>query len=299
MLEAIANLDRQRATDVLASAARRLALPRYTSDTGAQIAPDDPSVVALLEELKRKVTRRTDETDDKYLGRVGEKLSGAISDLLLSNTDIEKIRDRIGQKGALPSSLYRLFFTNHFMAQRKLFAIRQSHIENAVKNADLVQHLLPTISLETSGVSLFAQTPRIQGPPHTILVKCNRLGAGLWVEDEFDLHRTENPLGILAQFLGVFGVPVTIEGETGNPILRKVVQISDTGTLSVQSGPKEIYLQFPDRKGQNVEFIIFYSFYQQKYSDYLRRHNVNSEPVGDISTLTHFDSTMMTLREEL
>jgi hypothetical protein len=303
MLNTLADLDRERATNALASAARSLS--RRTLASAAQpdenASEDDPIVGALIQELEGTVSRRRDEDEHRYLARLSEKLSGAITAYFLRGTDLEIIRARAGQKGTLPISMYRLSFSRHFNLQTKLFAIKKAHVERAVKHADMVEHL----SSETPapfnfGVSLFVQTPRVQGSPYTILVRCVRFGANLSIEDalriyhdEFDLNESNTPIDVLHSFLQKFGIQISIHGETGNPVLRKKITVPDNGRVEVRFAGKVDVQNVPGAAGEEIDVILQYAFDQQSYASYQRQHGIASEAVGDVSTFSHFASFSM------
>ena len=64
-----------------------------------------------------------------------------MSDTVLKDADLNTIRNRAGQKGTLPTSLYRVLFTPAFEKQAPLFAVKKSYVEDAVRHADMVEHL--------------------------------------------------------------------------------------------------------------------------------------------------------------
>src|SRR5438445_776146 len=116
MLDSLADLDRERATAVLASAARSLSHRALAPDAAEPVEPaseHDPIVGAVIQELEGTVSRRRNEEERRYLARLSEKLSGAITAYFLSGTDLENVRARAGQKGTLPNSMYRLLFSPH------------------------------------------------------------------------------------------------------------------------------------------------------------------------------------------
>jgi hypothetical protein len=301
MLDTLADLDRERATNVLASAARSLSRRTFASDV-AELAErpdeDDPIVGAVIQELERTVSRRRDEGESRYLARLSEKLSGAITAYFLRGTDPENVRARAGDKGTLPNSMYRVSLSQHFNAQTKLFAIKKAHVEGAIKHADMVQHLSGQIPLPGTGVSLFVRTPRIQGSPYTILARCSRLGASLFVEDvlriyhdEFDLSELNTPMDMLKIFLQRFGIPITIEGVTGNPIFQKKITVPNDSEVEIILPGKTFKHKLPDQQaGKEMDIILNYAFDQKSYASYQRQYGVASKEVGDISTFTHFAS---------
>jgi hypothetical protein len=144
MLQSISGLDRSRASAVLAVAAQRLIGHIYPESAQPEIMRNDAILAdRVIEELQAQIERRADETEDQRLGRINDALSHAMSDTVLKDADLNTIRNRAGQKGTLPTSLYRVLFTPAFEKQAPLFAVKKSYVEDAVRHADMVEHLKP------------------------------------------------------------------------------------------------------------------------------------------------------------
>jgi hypothetical protein len=221
MLDSIAQFDRTEASAILAQAAKCLLGDAAPELAYADLAKVDTSVVeSVIGELRTRVRRKPDEDEEQHLGRLSGALSRAMSETVLAGVDLDSVRARAGQKGTLPTGLYRVTFTRRFDAQRLLYAIKKSYVTDAIAHADATEHLRPkSLKQNSVYVSLFAKTPRTRaGSDHTILVKCNRIGAELHVEDAlylfhdtFDLKGKSTPTEMLLTFLSQFGLALMLE----------------------------------------------------------------------------------------
>src|SRR3954452_4070645 len=114
MLQAIEKLARSRAASVLSLGARNM-LPQPGYDHMPSDQADQAAALALIGELKTKVVARTPRGGE--MGDVialQEALSREISSFLLSGADSAEVRARVGDKGALSPSSYRVTFSPKF-----------------------------------------------------------------------------------------------------------------------------------------------------------------------------------------
>jgi len=301
MLQSITGLDRSRASAVLAMAAQRLLGHIYPESAQTQIMHNDALLAdRVIDELQAQVERRTDETEDQRLGRINDVLSRAMSDTVLKGADLDTIRNRAGQKGTLPTSLYRVVFTPAFEKQAPLFAVKKSYVEDAVRHADIIEHLKPKLGFPAGVyVSLFAKTPRTRDDNndnnrYTLLVKCDRVGAELRIahafylfHDTFSVHTGLTPLELLREFLGKFGVPIIVEGKAIEWLVDATLTIPPSGTLTVSSRDGDQKIFFAGAPGEEIQVLLVYGFSQTKYSSYLREHRVNSKQVDAVMSHTH------------
>jgi hypothetical protein len=297
MLQSISGLDRSRASAVLAVAAQRLIGHIYPESAQPEIMRNDAILAdRVIEELQAQIERRADETEDQRLGRINDALSHAMSDTVLKDADLNTIRNRAGQKGTLPTSLYRVLFTPAFEKQAPLFAVKKSYVEDAVRHADLVEHLKPKFGFPAGVyVSLFVKTPRTRdSKQYTLLVKCDRIGAELRIDhafylfhDTFAVHGGMGPLGLLREFLAKFGAPIVIEGKVIDWLVDDTLTIPASGTLTVSSSDGSQRIIFSGEPGEKMQVLLVYGFNQREYSVYLREHGLNSKQVESVLSHTH------------
>jgi hypothetical protein len=301
VLQTIAELDRDQASAVLASAAQRLL--RTVDPELARVGTSDLNLAErVIAELSAQIgPAKEDESEERHLGRLSDALSRALSETVLAGADLDAIRRRAGQRGALPADLYRIVFTNYFEGQAALFAIRKSYVEDAIKAADTAEHL-KSKSEVTSGlyVSLFVKTPRIRGAPYSLLIKCNRTGAELHVEDAlyffhdtFQWRAPVTPVRMLLDFLAEFGRPLVLNGRQVPYLIKEIIEIPSTGVLDIRTADGTHGVSIKGPPGQQAEVFAMYSFNSVKYATYLQQHGISSRPVpGGGFAFTH--STMIT-----
>jgi hypothetical protein len=221
-----------------------------------------------------------------------------MSELTLAGTDLNEIRNRTGERGALTAGLYEIVFSAHFNNTVPLYAAKRSHVIQAIRSASTAEHLRPLVIPSGISVSLFLQTPRIQGRPYTLLVKCSRIGALLSVEevlylfhDAFNLGDAVTPRMALRKFLERFGLQVKIGEYTGNPLQNVVITFPENGLISSQAGNAANRLTLKGEPNTQIEIVLACSIDQQRYAGYLTAHGIKSRPVGEITSVFHAQNT--------
>jgi hypothetical protein len=246
MIEAIAALDRSEGSVVLAKAAQLLLATAPDGDveiSHRHLAETDlPARVVL--ELSRRVQRPSDSPEQRFQ-RLAEELSREMSAWALGGSSLEEIRNRAGEKGTLTAGLYTVTVSPHFKQVKDFLCVKEVYAERAIRNATAVEHLnIGDPDAVGFSVSLFVQTPRLQGPPYTLLVRCNRSGSSLSIEDAFylfhDTFRLKNtkPSRLLYLLLERFGRPVKIGDTIGNSIEHLSLKYPDTGKIIGHDLPK-------------------------------------------------------------
>ncbi len=136
MLQALEKLDRSRTASVLSLAARKF-LPRPGDDHTPNQA-DEAAAADLIKELSTKAVSRRPQAEVDTVA-VQEALSREISSHLLSGVDSAEVRARVGDKGALSPSLYKVSFSLKFENGVKFWGLSKNYVLNAIANCDQVQ----------------------------------------------------------------------------------------------------------------------------------------------------------------
>jgi hypothetical protein len=284
-------LDTAAAKAILADAAAQL-----LEQMGVPIAPPTPAAATteLLSELRANVKPNQHEDDEHYLSRLASVLSDSMSSAVLSSANLQEVRNRAGRRGTLPPSLYHLQFTRHFHAQKDLLSIRESYVERAVQQADMVQHLSPSGFPENGlYVSLFVKTPtQRQLPNHTLLIRADRIGAELFIGDAFYLFHDafhwndlSSPLSMLFAFLDAFSLPIVLDEKPEKIILDRQLTFPDNGIVKLRMVDNSIF-NIVGKPGDTITITLAYGFNQGRYADYLKAHGIESRPVGPVHTAT-------------
>jgi hypothetical protein len=285
MLAALTDVEPQTARRALSAAARwllpnpELERPETEQNNLNEIAKN------IVKEISQQVRA---PSEGERQSRVYEALSKEITRTLLAGTDAAAIRARVGQKGHLPVSLYQILFSPKFESRIGTWGLKKVYVENAIRHADMIQHLFPTVQdvAHTAVTSLFVQTPETQGPKYSVLVVCDRNGSTLIVDsawrvyhDEVELIGAVSPLDVLTRFAQKFGNEMEIAGEKSKLIVAKVMRVARNQivTQSIADGDKIEFVPNTEKDEADFEIVLSYSIKDGPYFDQLRRHNVIAE----------------------
>jgi hypothetical protein len=220
-----------------------------------------------------------------------------MSEWALAGSSLEEIRDRAGEKGALTAGLYRIAISPHFKQVKKFLAVREAYAERAVTNPGAVEHLnVKDPSAVGFAVSLFVQTTRVQGQPYSLLVRCNRNGSFLSIEDAFylfhDTFRLKNatPLNLLHLMLERFGRSMKIGETIGNPIENLSLTFPGSGEILAHDVPITNSVTYRGNPNTKMEMVLAYSINQGPYVEYLRDHGIKSEVIGQTTSVSNFSN---------
>jgi hypothetical protein len=294
MLQTLEKLDRSRVASVLSLAAREF-LPRARDDHHTPNLADQDAAAELIRELSAKARRPQAEVDTIA---TQEALSREISSYLLSGVDLAEVRARVGDKGALSPSLYKVTFSPKFEASKAFWGLSAKYILNAITNCDQVQHLVSGIEAPNAPPhsSLFTQIPPVKHHPlYTILVKCQRVADMLIVDeayriyhDEVDLVGAALPLDILKRFIEKFGEEVetiilNADGTNAQipqraKMFHEVIFNVPRGGLVVQNFPNGHTVRLgPSPVDGPWELALCFAIGNQRYADQLIRHGIKVE----------------------
>lgn len=281
MLAVLKDLEPERARQVLAAAADRI-LPKPLPElSGAARSATQELAQQVIDELSENF--RTASADQRRV-QLYESLSKELSNAILGGIDQSALRSSIGEKGLLSAAHYQITFSPKFNARMQLWSVRRNHAENAIRSAEMVQHLEATTpdSTHTPLVSLFVQTPQVQWPQYSIFVKCERHGSSLMVDDavriyhdEIDLVGATTPTDVLGRFLSKFGVDIEISGRVKRLFVSEVFETmpGESVVVRMADGSKVDWRNDGPKK-DNFEIIIGYTISDAAYVEQLRRHGV-------------------------
>jgi hypothetical protein len=294
MLQTLEKLDRSRAASILSLAAREF-LPRPADEKNPNPADRD-AAAALIRELSTQVlSRRPQAAVDPVA--LQEALSREISSYLLGEADSATVRARVGDKGALSPSLYRVSFSPKFDNYTKFWGLSKNYVLRAIAHCDQVQHFVSKMEgpSSPSHSSLFTQNPPVKQYPYTIIVRCQRLGDALIVDeafrvyhDEIDMIGAASPLDILTRFIEKFGEDVEVvilnaDGTHARPperakLFHQVIYNIPRGGFIINSFPNGQVMRLgPSPIDGPSELALCFAIGYQKYADQLMRHGVKVE----------------------
>lgn len=302
MLQALKEIDNERARVILASVGEQFVRSKYMGGPAIHILPKDDALVReVVEELSARVAEISDS--DKWRSQILDEISAEISRILFSDENKQAVRDRLGKAGRLPVRLYDVSFSENFSRTKATFGVSETHVESAIKNCDWAEHLSSQMEGENAAphASLFLQTPSTRSSDFTLLVHCNRLGDQLDVHQAFRIYHDEvlieqerSPLRALALFLEKFGLDVEIVVD--DPAAEKISpkRLFNDLILHVPVG-RHVTVKFPDGsfsrlehsagEDDRVEISLTYAVDNKAYVEQLRRHGVHAVvPAQGITT---------------
>ena len=290
MLQSLKKLDRSRAASVLSLAARKF-LPRPTDDHSSN-QDDQDAAANLIEELSAKASSRRPQAEVDTIA-VQEALSREISSYLLSEVDSSEVRARVGDKGALSPSLYKVTFSPRFTTLQALWGVSKNHVLDAIANCDNFQHFVYRMAAPNAPPhgSLFTKIPLVKRDNYTILVKCQRMGDILVVDDAYRVYHDDvyligaiYPIDILKRFLDTFGMDTEImilnaDGTNAQPperakLFHDAVYDVPNGGMFVHKFSGETVRIGPVVEARQLEVALSYDVSSPKYADQLMRHGV-------------------------
>lgn len=222
MLTTLKKIDQQQALDLLSSTTVSL-LPDPgvgppTSTTDAEIEMQE----RLLEEVRDRLGVQADDWSYEAKGKFLKFLAEEMRKYALSQTSIDTVRARLGQRGDLRPDLYQVEFHKSFYKFSEL-GTRRSHVEEALRRPDDIEHLLPDIITEGDrpAISLYLKRHGKSDSPNrfTLLVQAWRqndvqLVFEAWriYHSDVDLSGAQTVLEALRSFIEVFGIPFRVGG---------------------------------------------------------------------------------------
>jgi hypothetical protein len=293
MLRALERLDTSRTANVLSIVARKI-LPQ-PDDSHDPNQADQEAANDVIKELSAKVASSRKTKGDDTLA-IQEELSREISSYLLRGGDVTEIRARVGNKGALSPSIYRISFSPRFDQIKEFWGISKTHVISAISKCDQFQHFISRIEKPDAPAhsSLFVKTIQSTGDPYTIIVKCQRAGDMLIIDEAYRVYHDEvnllgaaTPLDVLKRFVQVVGREVEIMILNSDETLAQppdkgkffhdVVYNVARGGVIVQKFMRDTVRFSPTEDGP-VGVDLSFEVDSQKYASQLLRHGIKVNP---------------------
>lgn len=276
---------------LLARIARRY-LPNPGIDPPLDITPEDEAIQArILEEIKAHL-RITSEAEPEAKKALIDYLSEGMSRAVLENADLKAIEHRLGQRGELPISSYKVKFGDMGKDSSSESGLTTNSVRVAIYHADEIQHLHYS-EPERPGKDLSLFLKHHLSPDrdsYTLLVIGRREGNVIHVENawrvyhlEVELSSAHTPLDFLRAFIDVYGLEIQVGDRSGKFITEVFVpqHLLSTRTNFIQGMEKSKDfsafafmkpVQGLIRKGAEVGMA--FAIDMSKYKTDLRRHGV-------------------------
>ncbi len=149
----------------------------------------------FIEELYKKLKLEHGDDSRQARAMIYDFISKALSKIVLQRSDLNKIKDSIGDKGLLRNDSYKIVFPPYFKKYGEIVGLRVKYIEDAVHHPDTYCHLLPEFYGNASNklISLYLKTPIYQksNDIYSILVLTDRLGATQSILDAWRIYHSD------------------------------------------------------------------------------------------------------------
>ena len=234
MLKSLRNLDSKGVQRILADLTSSF-LPNPGVGSQQRILIFDNSLYQNAREeifglLKLQPNDLSEEDKAKVLHFLGNELSS----IILKNADVNSIKNRIGQIGALSGDLYDIDIAKSIFEffQSMNPKLRRAHIEEAIRQADLIEN--PTFE-GIDYVSLFLKTYNklSERDIYSLLILSQRHGFKLKIQSvwrvyhaEIGLREVKSPLQVLKAMVDYYGVPFTVGGERYKLLAHNIFEAS-------------------------------------------------------------------------
>ncbi|MCX5890871.1 MAG: hypothetical protein NTY36_15705 [Deltaproteobacteria bacterium] len=171
----------------------------------------------FLEELYAKLRLEPDDNSVKSRAIIYDFISRTLSKIALKNSDINKIKDSIGDKGLLRNDSYKIVITPYTKKCIESLGLRAKYIEDAIFRPDIESHFQPGLPGITGNksVSIYLKTPTSQKSAeiYSILVLSNRTGSTQNVVDAWPIYHSDveifncqSALEVLKVFIDKYGI---------------------------------------------------------------------------------------------
>lgn len=299
-LNTLKNRDPREVAKIL-SLVSRTVLPNPGVEEVINQTEGDPEFVRqVLDEVRKAARVPAGDLTPESQAKVFAIISSEISSATIPNDRLDKIKDRLGDEGALRPSQYKVVYQP---GDYNKLGVRKSEAEEAITNPDQVSNLetkfLPKErKLHLTISSKFVRGKRPEDSFNLIVVSVRSGQAQLFHDavrvypTDVDLRGTREPIDVLRAFVKVYGVPFKLGKETSSFMVNEIVRYPEgkeflgvPGIKPVATGLLVSYRvvggdsTFRNQEGALLaEVLIAYMIDTSKYLDALLSHHVYIDP---------------------
>lgn len=283
-------------------------LPNPNVDKLNKPAETDTKIIdSVVNEIKHRLNLPAGELSRDSQTKIFDFLSKEISNIALSDTNISKVKERLGDKGELSLEQYKIEFFYQFEGF-EILGQKKSNVIDVVRNPDKYTHLKSGYFKGTKmGFTLSTKliTPKKEQDKFFQIVFSIRDGMTLHISgairayvSDLDLRQVNTPLDIIKAFVNVYGLTFQLgnlrEKFAQNEIIEIEMDEDDfmlTRHMKILDGQKgDFYLPVgfyfdSDLIGTNGKklhkIVLAFAINLNKYIETLRKHNVIINPNKD------------------
>lgn len=287
MLQTLKSYSPQEASVILASVIWHLLPEELIEPTTYLTTIDDDVRRRVLGEVYQKLRVSHEDKTEKSQARVLTYIGKEMSRAALAGSDLQEIKNRVGQQGNLRPAAYKVILTSKEEKAFQKYGLSRAQIKTSVNNADDFQHLLPDLFGPVSNdVSLFVKSFPNEDDPFSLLVQALRDGAKLNVQHAFKIYHSDldfdtrqEPLDLLLAFVDKYGLRITVGDETGKFVMYKTVPhhgspiSSNFFNFHADDEPTAFRSGFHIKLTENtIEIAVGYVINETKYLSDLEKH---------------------------
>ncbi|MGR3218257.1 MAG: hypothetical protein ACUZ8H_00380 [Candidatus Anammoxibacter sp.] len=245
----------------------------------------------VLREVRKKLKLATRDNSREAKSKMLGFLSSEMTSLFFNEVKFKQAKDRIGLKGDLRPNQYSIKIGD-ISKEFNSRGIRNSHVENVLRNPDYVEHLLrgATVANDTP-ISVFVKE-NLEDKKHDkfiLVVETNRDGSTLMVSQAWRVYYSDvelsqhlSPVNILQSFVMKYGISFQIADS--HP---KKFYLYETVSAPLCGQPKEsikinqesnksivVSFHFKENPSGLIEIALAYVIDTDKYKEDLLKHNV-------------------------
>lgn len=251
----------------------------------------------LINEIRIRLRLKKEDYSSKAMSKIYDYLAKEIGRVALAQVDVKEIKSRLGQRGDLAASLYKVEFTPQFVDGYERHGVDRANVELALRAPDGVEHVHPAgLGIEDDkATSLYLKRFSNSSKPSnafTLLVACQRIGyvqrvghAWMIFHSDVDLSKAKTPSEVLRAFVDKYGLDITVGEKTGRFFWYERVAVprdKKTNIVTfkhIEGLDMEVNFQqgliFPDA----VEIVYAFSINNTAYEADLLKHGIKTKPL--------------------
>ncbi|TXG94650.1 MAG: hypothetical protein E6R09_16970 [Rhodocyclaceae bacterium] len=303
MLRSLRHFEKKVRADFLAELALRIGGPTVVSDL-SKVTEDQRSetLLDLLNSLSDSGTKNNVQLEvlQEIIQRLGlteghdfknaktlilNLIGKEIRDVTIGSAQIGAVRKRLGQKGMLPPSSYKVSFTDEFSELCQTLGVTRKEVRQVISAPDMFKHFLPEISINNEAISLYVKGFADKSDPYSLLVDTHRVADEVRViyafrvfHSDIDMSDISTPLDLLKAFTERFGEDVVFEDEVAKLFLYRALPVGSNDwkvRLPHSSKPTDFRASQRLMASGVTEVAIAYAVGLTEYVASLRGHGVS------------------------
>lgn len=264
MLKSLRSIAKDERASALASSIRLL-----TESPFDPVRLRDRSWNKLIMDAAEKAGTSLSNATDRDFTNVRSVLADELRKVILPPDSVARVRERVGQKGLMKPSTYRVLYADEFIAREKSTRVSRREVEWVMNQPDRIDHL--KLDDPNACPLTFAIRARSGPRPYWILAVFLRKGGSMravtaWKVPAAQCEYTTSKeiVELLKLFVEAYGADLEIGGERN----RLFMYVNLPGPLNIKSPDSaDVYMSFfarPSTSG-TVELAFAYAINAQEY----------------------------------